>query len=301
MVADEGDPTGESVEARPFLPFDWLLLVGAAGIWGASFLFMDVALDHEHPGLVAFLRPALGMLALWAFPSARQPVDPADLPRLVALGALWMAFPLTMFPLAQQWIDSSVAGMLNSGMPVTTVLAGVALFGVRTGRVQLLGVAVGVAGIAMIGLPTAATGSTTGVGVVLVLLAVTSYGVAANLAGPLQRRYGAPAVLARVATVATVLTLPYGLFGLADSSWSTKAFAANLAVGVGGTGLAYVAAATLIGRVGPVRMSVVTYLVPVVAAVLGVVVLGETLVVWQLLGALTLIGGAWLTTRASRS
>jgi drug/metabolite transporter (DMT)-like permease len=97
--------------------------------------------------------------------------------------------------------------------------------------------------------------------------------------------------------VATVLTLPYGLVGLADSSWSTQAFAANLAVGVGGTGIAYVAAATLIGRVGPVRMSIVTYLVPVVAAVLGIVVLGEALVAWQVLGALVLIGGAWLTTR----
>jgi drug/metabolite transporter (DMT)-like permease len=207
---------------------------------------MDVALDHEHPGLIAFLRPALGMLALWAFPAARRPVDRADRSRILALGALWMAFPLTMFPLAQQWIDSSVAGMLNSGMPVATVLVGATLFGVRTGRVQLLGVAV---------------------------------------------------VLARVATVATVLTLPYGLVGLADSSWSTQAFAANLAVGVGGTGIAYVAAATLIGRVGPVRMSIVTYLVPVVAAVLGIVVLGEALVAWQVLGALVLIGGAWLTTR----
>jgi drug/metabolite transporter (DMT)-like permease len=63
--------------------------------------------------------------------------------------------------------------------------------------------------------------------------------------------------------------------------------------------VAYLAAATLIGRVGPVRMSVVTYLVPVVAAVLGVVVLGEVLVIWQVLGAAVLIGGAWLTTRAS--
>ena len=290
-------PDMPAPESNPFRAFDWLLLLTAAGIWGASFLFMDVALDHEHPGLIAFLRPALGMLALWAFPAARRPVDRADRSRILALGALWMAFPLTMFPLAQQWIDSSVAGMLNSGMPVATVLVGATLFGVRTGRVQLLGVAVGIAGIAMIGLPTASTGETTGLGVVFVLAAVTSYGVAANLAGPLQRRYGSPAVLARVATVATVLTLPYGLVGLADSSWSTQAFAANLAVGVGGTGIAYVAAATLIGRVGPVRMSIVTYLVPVVAAVLGIVVLGESLVAWQVLGALVLIGGAWLTTR----
>ena len=210
-----------------------------------------------------------------------------------------MAFPLTMFPLAQQWIDSSVAGMLNSGMPVATVLVAALAFGVRSSRLQVAGIFIGLVGILLIGLPTATSGDTSALGVIFVLLAVTSYGIAANLAGPLQRRYGSAAVLSRVLAVATVATVPFGLFGLAHSSWSTQAFAANLAVGLGGTGVAYLAAATLIGRVGPVRMSVVTYLVPVVAAVLGVVVLGEVLVAWQVLGAAVLIGGAWLTTRAS--
>ena len=133
----------EAPELRPFLPFDWLLLVTAAGIWGASFLFMDVALDHEHPGLVAFL------------PASRRPVDRADRGRLVVLGITWMAFPLTMFPLAQQWIDSSVAGMLNSGMPVATVLVAALAFGVRSSRLQVAGILIGLVGILLIGLPTA--------------------------------------------------------------------------------------------------------------------------------------------------
>jgi len=71
-----------------------------------------------------------------------------------------------------------------------------------------------------------------------------------------------------------------------------------VAVGVGGTGIAYVAAATLIGRVGPVRMSAVTYVIPVVAAELGVGVLGEVLGPWEVAGAVVLVAGAWLTTRA---
>ena len=88
------------------------------------------------------------------------------------------------------------------------------------------------------------------------------------------------------------------LVGLAGSGFAWSAVVANLAVGVGGTGIAYVAAASLIGRVGPVRMSAVTYVVPVVAAVLGVTVLGETLGALQVSGALVLVGGAWLTTRS---
>ena len=279
-------------------PFDWLLLVTAAGIWGSSFLFMDIALDAEHPGLVAWLRPLLGLAFMAGVPSARRPVDRSDNPRLFLLGLLWMAVPLSMFPLAQTWIDSSIAGMMNSGMPVTTLIAGATLFGVATHRVQVVGVAVGIVGLLMIGIPTASVGDTSAVGVLLVILAVSCYGVAANIAGPLQRRYGSPAVLLRVLVVASLATAPWGLVGLAGSGFAWSAVAANLAVGVGGTGIAYVAAASLIGRVGPVRMSAVTYVVPVVAAVLGVTVLGETLGALQVSGALVLVGGAWLTTRS---
>jgi len=279
-------------------PFDWLLLVTAAGIWGSSFLFMDIALDAEHPGLVAWLRPLLGLAFMAGVPSARRPVDRSDNPRLFLLGLLWMAVPLSMFPLAQTWIDSSIAGMMNSGMPVTTLIAGATLFGVATHRVQVVGVAVGIVGLLMIGIPTASVGDTSAVGVLLVILAVSCYGVAANIAGPLQRRYGSPAVLLRVLVVASLATTPWGLVGLAGSGFAWSAVAANLAVGVGGTGIAYVAAASLIGRVGPVRMSAVTYVIPVVAAVLGVTVLGETLGALQVSGALVLVGGAWLTTRS---
>jgi drug/metabolite transporter (DMT)-like permease len=188
--------------------------------------------------------------------------------------------------------------MMNSGMPVMTLVAGAAFFGVKTHRVQVAGVVVGIVGLLMIGISTASVGDTSAAGVLLVILAVACYGVAANIAGPLQRRYGSPAVLLRVLVVATVATTPWGLVGLADSDFAWSAAASNVAVGVGGTGIAYVAAASLIGRVGPVRMSAVTYVVPVVAAVLGVAVLGETLGVVQVSGALVLVGGAWLTTRS---
>ena len=143
--------------------FDWLLLFLAAGIWGSSFLFMDVALRVEHPGLVAWLRPILGLLFLGAVPSAWRKIDRSDLPQIGLLGLLWMAVPLSLFPLAQTWIDSSIAGMLNGGMPVMTLLAGAAIFGVQTHRLQVLGVLIGLVGIVMVGLPTA-TGDEIGTG-----------------------------------------------------------------------------------------------------------------------------------------
>ena len=283
--------------------FDWLLLCTAAGVWGSSFLFMDVALRVEHPGLVAWLRPALGLGFLAVVPGAWRPIARSDLPTIGLLGLLWMAIPLSLFPLAQTWIDSSIAGMMNSGMPVMTLMAGAAFFGVRTHRLQVAGVVVGIAGIVMVGLPTATSegrGAGTGaLGVLLVLVAISCYGVAANIAGPVQRRYGSPAVLLRVLMVATVATMPWGLVGLADSDFAWSAAGSNLAVGFGGTGVAYVAAATLIGRVGPVRMSAVTYVVPIVAVILGVAVLGESVGAWEVAGLAVLMVGAWMTTRVA--
>ena len=283
--------------------FDWLLLCTAAGVWGSSFLFMDVALRVEHPGLVAWLRPAFGLGFLAVVPGAWRPIARSDLPTIGLLGLLWMAIPLSLFPLAQTWIDSSIAGMMNSGMPVMTLMAGAAFFGVRTHRLQVAGVVVGIAGIVMVGLPTATSegrGAGTGaLGVLLVLVAISCYGVAANIAGPLQRRYGSPAVLLRVLMVAAVATMPWGIVGLADSEFAWSAAGSNLAVGFGGTGVAYVAAATLIGRVGPVRMSAVTYVVPIVAVILGVAVLGESVGAWEVAGLAVLMVGAWMTTRVA--
>ncbi len=280
--------------------FDWLLLVTAAAVWGGSFLFMEVALRVEDPGLVAWLRPALGLCFLACLPSAHRPVDRAEWPRLGLLGLLWMAIPLSLFPLAQTWIDTSIVGMMNSGMSLATLVAGSLLFGVATHRIQVVGVVVGVVGIVLVGLPSATTADTGLIGVLLVAVAVCCYGVAANVAAPLQRKYGSTPVLLRVLVVATVATMPWGLVGLADSTFAWSAVASNLAVGVGGTGVAYVAAATLIGRVGPVRMSAVTYVIPVIAAVLGVTVLDESLGGVEVTGLVVLLVGAWMTTRAGR-
>ncbi|MEE2958618.1 MAG: DMT family transporter [Actinomycetota bacterium] len=301
MAVSVEDRSALQAAARaPMRAFDWLLLATAAGVWGSSFLFMEVALRVENPGLVAWLRPAFGLCFLACLPSARRPVDRADLPRLGALGLLWMAIPLSLFPLAQTWIDSSIAGMMNSGMPVATLLAGSLFFGVVTHRVQVAGVVAGIAGMVVVGLPSATTDGTGMVGVLLVIVAICCYGLAANLAAPLQQKYGSTPVLLRVLVVATVATTPWGLVGLADSSFAWPALTSNVAVGVGGTGVAYVAAATLIGRVGPVRMSAVTYVIPVVASTLGVVVLDEVIGAVEVAGLVVLMAGAWLTTRAPR-
>ena len=103
------------------------------------------------------------------------------------------------------------------------------------------------------------------------LLATLCYGLATNLAAPLQARYGARRVMARMLALATIWTLPFGLVSLPDSHVELAPLLAVLVLGVVGTGVAYLLMGTLVGRVGPTRASFITYLIPVVSLVLGVV------------------------------
>ncbi|MEM9202724.1 MAG: DMT family transporter [Actinomycetota bacterium] len=291
-------PTTElRAEDRPMAPLDWSLLVSISLIWGSSFLFMSIALESFEPGLVTLLRVGFGFCTLVFLPAARRPIPRAAWPRVALLGFTWMALPLTMFPLAQQWIDSSMAGMLNAGMPIFATIVAWVGFNTPTGPRRMVGLLVGIVGIVMIGAPEASTAGTNAAGVVLVLVAVTSYGVAANIAGPLQREFGSVTVSARALAVATLLVTPFGLLDLPSSSFSGSSLAAVAAVGVGGTGVAYTIAATLNGRVGAVRMSIVTYVIPAVSIALGVLFRDETVTVWAIIGTVIVLVGAFLSSR----
>lgn len=276
---------------------DWGLLTGIALIWGSSFLFMAVGLEAFEPGVVTLARLGLGLLALALVPRARRPVDRTDMPRIAALGFLWIAIPLTLFPIAQQWIDSSVAGMINGAVPITTAAWASLLLGTLPGRRQLVGIAIGFVGIVLIFLPELQDSSATALGAGLVAFAIVLYGLSANMAVPLQHRYGALPVLLRAQAWAMVLVLPLGLTQIPGSHWQWDAALAMIPLGVLGTGLAFVLMTTLVGRVGGTRGSIAIYFVPIVAIGLGVMVRGESVEPIALTGAALVLLGAWVTSR----
>jgi drug/metabolite transporter (DMT)-like permease len=287
--------------SRPeaFGPVEWGLLVACASIWGSSFLWIDVGLEALRPTVVTVSRIALGTVALTLVPRARRiGIARADWPRVVLLAFVWMALPLTLFPVAQRWIDSSLAGMLNGAVPLTSAFVAVLLIRALPGRVQLAGLAVGFAGVVTIAWPELRSAGTTALGVGLVIVAVFCYGVGANIAVPLQQRYGALPVLLRAAAVALVVTIPAGVAGIPGSELDGRPLAAMLPLGLLGTGWAYVAFALLLGRAGASRGAVAIYFTPVVAIVLGVVVRGEHVAAVSLVGAALVILGAWLTSRS---
>ncbi len=293
--------TSEGSSAHAFAPLDWGLLAAAALIWGSSFLLIAEGLESLEPGVVTFLRVLFGWLALGIVPRARRAhIAPEDRSRIALLGLVWLALPMTMFPIAEQWISSSVTGMLNGALPLFSAAIASILLRRLPGVAQRRGIAVGFLGVVLIGLPSLQGGSSTALGTVLVLVAMISYGVAGNMVVPLQQRYGALPTIWRAQMVALVLTAPFALVGLPDSSFEWRPVGAVVVLGALGTGLAFVAAGTLMGRVGATRGSIVAYLIPVVALVLGVVLRDEHVEMIAIAGLGLVLAGAWLTSRAGR-
>lgn len=273
-------------------------------MWGSAYLLISIGLESFGPGAVTALRILFGLGVLALVPGARRtPVARGDWPRVALLGVLWLAVPLTLFPIAQQWIDSSVAGMVTGAQPLLTAGLAAFLLRRRPGPRQLGGLAVGFVGIVAITVASA-TGSGAGpsspAGVALVLVAVACYAVAANLAVPLQQRYGGLAVILRALLVALVLVAPFGLWSLAVAGRGTPSLASVAAVvvlGVSATGLGYVAFTTLVGRAGATRGASAVYGIPVLAIVLGLVVGHDPVRPLALAGSVLVLVGAYLTSR----
>jgi drug/metabolite transporter (DMT)-like permease len=293
--------TAHGTHRGSFAAVDWTLLIVVGTIWGSSFLFMAIGLEAFRPGLVTWLRILFGAAALWVVPGVRgAPIHRADAVRLLVLSISWVAIPFTLFPLAQGSVNSAIAGMLNGAVPIFAAVIATILHRRAPGSRQLIGIPLGFLGVAAIAFSAAGEGSSQVIGVVLILVATICYGIAFNIAAPLQQRYGSLPVMARILAVGAVLTTPLGLWSLPDSAFAWSALAATSAVGVLGTGVAFVLMGRLVGRVGPTRASIVGYLIPVVALLLGVPLRNDDVGPEAIVGVVLVVVGAFLTSRRER-
>jgi drug/metabolite transporter (DMT)-like permease len=290
--------TSYGTNREAFTASDWALFLSLSLIWGSSFLLMAIGLDAFHPGLVTMGRVTLGAVFLAFIPRTRSVrVDREDWGRIVTLAAIWTAIPFTLFPIAQQWIDSAIAGMLNGATPILTALLATFLLRAAPGPLQITGLLMGFAGIVAIAVPSAGDGTTAAIGVALVLLATVGYAISLNMVPPLQQKYGSLPVMARILPIASLMVLPFGMFGLTRSTFAWSSLLAVVAVGVLGTGLAFVLMGNLVGSVGATRASFLTYLIPVVALILGVVFRDEAISPISIVGVGLVIVGALLASR----
>jgi drug/metabolite transporter (DMT)-like permease len=276
----------------------WVMFLSLAALWGASYLFIKVGLEDDlAPPFIVFARTALAALVLLplaahlgALAGVRERLAP-----LFVLGLIQVTGPFMLITIGEQEISSSLTGILVAGAPIFTFLLAFALEGEeRATRASLLGVALGIAGVALLLGVDAPGGASALVGGLLVVLATTGYAVGAWY---LKRRVPGVQPVGAVATTcaaSALITLPVALFFVPDHVPSLAASGSLVVLGVGGTGIAFVLFYTLVGIVGPRTTSLVAYVAPGFSVVYGVTLLDERFTVATAAGLVMIVGGSWL-------
>ncbi|HEY5651037.1 MAG TPA: DMT family transporter, partial [Acidimicrobiia bacterium] len=168
-------------------------------------------------------------------------------------------------------------------------------------RVHVIGLVLGFAGVVMLSLPSSTGSGSSATGVLLVLLAVLGYALTGNVLVPLQQKYGALPVIYRAQAMGVLFVAPFGLTDLEENRFALGSFVAVVVLGGVGTGIARTVQATIAGRMGAPRASIIGYLVPIVAIVLGVLFRDDVLEPLELAGFAVVLVSALLVSRAVRS
>lgn len=268
-------------------------------IWGSSFLFIALGLETLTPTGIAFWRTFIGAITLLIVMliGRIQFVRGAGAWFKIWIAGLFMsAIPAVLFGYAEQHVSSALAAIINASTPIFTVIAILIAFRAeKPKREVVVGLSVGLVGVFVVLGIWNGFEADEPLAIGALILAVTCYGIGS----PFLRKYVEPlklkpeaAVFGQVSTSALTL-LPFYLFGgLTIGPLSFNSVASMLALGVLGTGLAYVMYYQLLAQVGSAIGSAVTYLSPIVGVILGVLLLGETISWNEPVGAAIVLLGA---------
>ncbi len=278
-----------------------LLFVAMSVIWGIPYLFIRIAVSDLSPVVLVFARTSIGALILLPIVVARgelRGVLKSWIP-LAALAAVEIGVPWLMLASAEQRITSSLAGLLISAVPLVGVVIATSLGNrehLRMGSIAglLLGV-VGVAAIVGFDLRASDWLALVEIGVVVV-----GYAVGPVIISRYLSALPSMGVIAVSLAACAVVYAPVAALRWPTSVPPTDTIVSVAVLAVVCTALAFVLFFALIAEIGPVRATVITYINPAVAAVLGVIVLRETFTFGMAVGFVLVIAGSVLATRRSR-
>jgi drug/metabolite transporter (DMT)-like permease len=285
---------------------DYVMLFVLAGLWGASFLFIKVAVGEMSPVFLVFGRSLTAAVGLAiALPLARVQWEALKghwKPGLV-IALFNCALPYTLIAFSEKSIDSSLAGILNATAPLwTALLAPLWAEAEGLSRRQYGGLALGFIGTVILARPTgSAILSSSSIGVLAVVAATLSYAFATHFS---KRSFQStpplvPAFLQ--CALGALMLLPLVFFALPRHVPSAIALASVLWLGLGATGLAMVIAYRLLKRVGASRTIVVTYLIPPFAVAYGVGLLHEKVGAAAIIAMVLILAGVFLNTATGRA
>lgn len=271
-------------------------------VWGASFLFMKVALTGISPAQVAWTRILLGALTLGALVALRREPLTRNLKiwgHLTVLGLTFCVIPFLLFSWAQQHVSSGVASIFNATTPIMTAIMAWLVFRVEKLKlVQVLGIGVGILGVVVIIAPwqgISLDGSL--VAEIAILGATASYGFSFAYMRRFVSNTGMSALaftFGYIAMAGVVMAILTPFLVLTPVRLDASIIVSLLLLGCLGTAIAYVWNQNTVRAWGPTRASTVTYITPVVGVLLGVLILGETVSWNEPVGALVVFLGILL-------
>lgn len=268
-----------------------------AFIWGWSFLLIKVAVEGMTPTTVAASRIALGAVTLHLVLRVRNDRLPRE--RIFWRHAIVTAvfaniLPFTMLAWGEQRITSALTAVLNASTPLFTAIAAVVYLRNTLGRRAIVGLLIGIAGVAVAaGVGGADLADSSVAGSLAAVAAGACYGFALTYASKHQMNVSALVAATGQLTAGAVLLAPIAVATSISSGIDVepRRIAAVVMLGAVGTGLAYLLYYGAVAQLGPTTTSLVTYMIPVIAVTVGVVVLDERFHVRVLFGGVMIVFG----------
>lgn len=281
----------------------WYLLFFLGAVWGSSFLLMKLGLRGVNSIQMGSLRILFAAAFLISIGFKQLPKIPLHKWKYIAVTSLFGTFlPVYLFAIALSKIDSSVSSILNSLTPLMTLIIGMMLFKIDTQRRQIFGVLIGFTGCVLLVLFGDGVNTTENYYYAfLILLASLFYGINVNL---IKKYLSDLKPLTISAGNFTIMTIPAvivlifsGFFEIAEEPIVQNSLIYIAILGIVGTGLSNILFFKLIQISSPVFASSVTYIIPVVAIVLGYFVMNETLNFIQGIGAFIVLMGVYFSSK----
>jgi drug/metabolite transporter (DMT)-like permease len=278
----------------------WLAFGALSVIWGVPYLCIKIAVDDGvSPFFLSWARLVLGAGVLTAIAPRQtfEMVRTGPWRWLLAYAVAEMALPFPLIAAGEQHVDSSIAAIVIATVPLIIALLALRFDHTeRPTRTRMTGMLMGLAGvIALVGIDLSGRSAEI-LGAAAVLLAAVGYAIGPMIIKRQLVSFDPFATMAAALWVATVLLTPAGLATVPSSVPAADAVVSLIVLGLVCTATAFVILMVLVSEVGAGRASIITYINPVIAVALGVIVLGESPGAGAIAGLLLILAGSWLAT-----
>lgn len=275
----------------------WLLLATLSIIWGSSFILIKKSLDHFNPYQVGSLRVLIAGIILLPVAISNYKLFPKKHLKWLILAAFTGNFiPMFLFPIAEKEISSSIAGIINSMMPIFVIIVGALVWKFETTKKQIIGVMISFAGVCILAFGGGDSGELKMIPILLLLLATLCYAMSTTTVK--SKLMDVSSVVLSSFIFSFVLIFPSIIALTSTGFFSEFSFSKNNMLGlmfvsllsIFGTGLAMTMNYRLLKVSTPLFASTVTLIMPIVAIIWGLID-GEKLTIMQFIGAGIIIAG----------